>query len=210
MLPETAELVDPIFERTWRILDSDSPLSVDALSVPRSELKELLSRVLNAQLATGHDAVGDYLGSVYPLVCWIDEIMTDDERLGHAWNENKLEGEWFGSNDRAWMFWRQAALAETIGRRDDLAIFYLCVQLGFTGQYRTEPEKLAAWSHRTQAALGLVPELQLPFRNDLAPATDAPPLVGAAALRRASHVAWMSAVVLLPVLSYLTVTAWAR
>ncbi len=186
-----------------------SAVPADELSVPRAELKKLLSQVYNAQLTAGHSS-GDYLGSVYPLVCWIDEIVTDDERLGHAWNENKLEGEWFGSNDRAWMFWRQAALAETLGRREDLAVFYLCVQFGFTGQYRSEPEKLAAWVHRIRVSLGWVPDLKLPFSHDLAPATDAPPLAGAAALRRASHVGWTAAVVLLPALSYLAVAAWAR
>ena len=209
MRPETAELVDPIFEQTWQILTNHSGTDSKDLSVPRSELKELLSRVHNAQLAAGM-ATGDYLGLVYPLVCWIDEIMTDDESLGAAWNENKLEGELFGTNDRAWMFWRQASLAETIGRHEDLAVFYLCVQLGFTGQYRTEPEKLSAWIHRTRAALGWVPELKLPFSHDLSPATDVPPLLGAASLERSSHVAWVSAVVLLPVFSYLAVTTWAR
>ena len=224
MRPELAALVDPVFDRTWQVLElknPDPPGPVEAgpadtrpadkgqLATARAELKELLSRVRAADMARA-PAGNDYLGLVYPLVCWIDEVLTADDRVGQAWNENKLEGEWFGTNDRAWMFWRQAELAETLDRREDLAVFYACVQLGFTGQYRTEPEKLDGWIHRTRVALGWVPELKLAFSHDLPPAADVPPLTGTAAIGRASQVGWSAAVVLLPVLSYLAVTAWAR
>ncbi|MEZ6087920.1 MAG: DotU family type IV/VI secretion system protein [Pirellulaceae bacterium] len=176
----------------------------------RSEIKELLSRVHSSELAAGLSSTGDYLGICYPLACWIDEMMTSDPVAGSVWNENKLEGELFGTNDRAWMFWRQAQLAETQNRREALTVFYLCVGLGFTGQYRNDPEKLAAWMHRTRLALGLVTELKLPFANDLAPGTDVPPLTGSSKLRTAGYVGWLSAVVLLPFLSYLAVATWNR
>jgi len=210
MHANTAELVDPVLERTCRMRDSAASGDRSSLDEGRSALKELLSRVRNAELAGGGGGGGDYLGIVYPLVCWIDEVMTAEPMLGSRWNENKLEGELFGTNDRAWMFWRQADLAATLGRSDDLAVFFLCVSLGFTGRHTGQPEKLAAWMHRMRVELGIVPDLKLPFSNDLAPPTDVPPMRGVAALRRASHVGWTAAVVLLPVLSYLAVIAWSR
>ncbi|QDV55741.1 DotU family type IV/VI secretion system protein [Rosistilla oblonga] len=210
MRPETAQLVDPVLSLTWQLRDALAAGQTERFASGRSELKELLSRIHNAELAAGHSTSSDYLGLGYPLACWIDEMMTDDATAGRIWNENKIEGELFGSNDRAWMFWRQAQLAETLGRSEDLAVFYLCVSLGFTGQHRNNPEQLAAWMHQTRLGLGIVPELKLPFANDLAPATDAPPLTGAAALQRAGYVGWTAAVVLLPLMSYLAVTAWNR
>lgn len=210
MTPETAHLVDPVFSRTRQLRDALLAGHNDQLVTGRSEIKELLSRVQDAELASGLQSGSDYLGLRYPLACWIDEVMTDDASTSGVWNENKLEGELFGTNDRAWMFWRQAQLAETLRRDEALSVFYLCVSLGFTGQHRNDPDKLAAWMHRTRISLGIVPELKLPFAGDLAPATDAPPLTGASALRRASYVGWAAAVFLLPTLSYIAVTAWNR
>lgn len=207
---ETAELVDPVLYRTWQWRDAASTAQQIDTDPIRAELKQLLSRIQNAEMASGLARNSDYLGLSYALACWIDEIMTADRVVGEAWNENKLEGDLFGTNDRAWMFWRQAELAETLGRTDDLAVFFLCVQLGFTGQFRSSPEKLAAWTHRTRIQLGLVPELTLPFTHDLPPATDAAPLRGGAVLQRASYVGWAAAVLLLPTLSYLAVVTWAR
>jgi type VI protein secretion system component VasF len=210
MRPETAELVDPIFSRTWQLREALAAGRTESLSQGRAELKELLAQVHTAELAEGLPTSSDYLGLTYPLVCWIDEILTDDIATRQFWNEIKLEGERFGTNDRAWMFWRQAQLAETLRRTEALAIFYACVALGFSGQYRSDPDKLSAWMHRTRLTLGIVPELQLPFANDLAPATDVPPLTGNAALRRAAHLGWAAAVLLLPALSYLAVSACNR
>lgn len=210
MRPETAQLVDPVFQRTWRLRDILASGHNEHLSRGRSEIKQLLSRVHDAELASGLSSKSDYLGLCYPLVCWIDEMMTEDRSVGSIWNENKLEGELFGTNDRAWMFWRQAQLAETQHRHEALAVFFLCVSLGFTGQHRNDPAKLNAWMHRTRLALGLVPELKLAFAHDLAPATDVPPLTGASTLQRASYFGWVAAVVLLPIMSYLAVNAWNR
>ncbi|MEM9587713.1 MAG: DotU family type IV/VI secretion system protein [Planctomycetota bacterium] len=216
MRPDIAELVDPVFHavgclrealRAHEIAASDPGPSIKA---GRSELKERLTRIQSEELASGRGSSGDYLGLRYPLVCWIDEVMTEDPLANIAWNENKLEGELFGTNDRAWMFWRQSELAETLARSDDLAVFYLCVSLGFSGQHRGNPDQLNAWMHRIRIGIGMVPELKLPFAHDLAPPSDVPPLRGTGVLRRASHIGWTAAVVLLPVISYLAVSRWAE
>jgi len=208
MSPETSELIDPVLRCTWKLRDALLRGQTNHLLTGRSEIKTLLSRLHDAELASGLHTGGDYLGLCYPVACWIDEVMTDDVKISQIWNENKFEGELFGTNDRAWMFWRQAQLAETLRRDEALSVFYLCVSLGFTGQHRNDPDKLAAWMQRTRTSLGLVPELSLPFANDLAPATDAPPLTGLSKLRTAGYAGWAAAVLLLPALSYITVKSW--
>jgi type VI protein secretion system component VasF len=216
MRSETAALVDPVLTRACGLRDSlavapvGSPEGARLMEQGRTELTKMLARVQNAEMAAGLATGGDYLGIGYPLTCWIDELMTEDLQSGALWNENKLEGELYGSNDRAWMFWRQAELAETLGREETLAVCYLCVSLGFTGTLRKDPQKLSAWMHRMRVRIGLVPELKLPFAHDLAPATDAPPLRGASLLQRASTVGWVASVVLLPLLSFLAVHTWVR
>jgi len=206
----SASLVEPVIDQTLRLRERIASGQTNDLLAIRSELRELLYRVQSGEDRLGRSRNTDYLGLSYPLACWIDEVMTSDTTVGTIWNESKLEGSLFGTNDRAWMFWRQADLAETMGYQDDVTVFYLCVSLGFTGQFSSEPEKIAAWNHRMRASLGMVPELTLPFATDLAPMTDVPPLMGTRRMRQASHVAWASAVVLLPTMSYLLVTSWTR
>jgi len=203
-------LVEPLFDQTLRLRERIATGQTNDLLAIRNELRELLYRVQSGEDRLGRSRNTDYLGLSYPLACWIDEVMTSDATVGAIWNESKLEGSLFGTNDRAWMFWRQADLAETMGYQDDLSVFYLCVSLGFTGQYSNEPEKLTAWMHRLRVSLGMVPDLSLPFASDLAPMTDVPPLMGPKRLLQASHFAWASAVVLLPTMSYLLVTTWNR
>src|SRR4051812_28490812 len=53
-----------------------------------------------------------FLGIRYALACWLDEIFVLDSPWGQQWNEQKLEAELYGSNDRAWKFWDQAHRAE--------------------------------------------------------------------------------------------------
>jgi type VI protein secretion system component VasF len=210
MQPSIARLVEPVFDRTLRLRESVALGNADDLLATRDELKELLNRVRSGEDRMNRQRSNDYLGLSYPLACWIDEIMTADATVGVTWNEMKLEGSLFGTNDRAWMFWRQSELAETMGFEDDVAVFYLCASFGFSGQYSNDPDKLSGWMQRCRLSLGVVPDLRLPFASDLAPMTDVPPLLGTRRLRHASHVAWTSAVVLLPVMSYLIVTSWTR
>ncbi len=210
MQPSIARLVEPIFDRTLELRQSVNLGQTNDLLAVRDELKELLNRVRSGEDRLNRQRSSDYLGLSYPLACWIDEIMTADVTVGSTWNEMKLEGSIFGTNDRAWMFWRQSELAETMGFQDDVAVFYLCASFGFSGQYSNDPDRLSGWMQRCRLSLGIVPELRLPFASDLAPMTDVPPLIGTKRLRHASHVAWTSAVVLLPVISYLMVSSWTR
>ena len=42
---------------------------------------------------------------------WLDELFILYSSWESAWNERKLEGSLYGSNDRAWRFWEQARIA---------------------------------------------------------------------------------------------------
>ena len=203
----TAELVDPIFLRTWQLQESLRSGTREQVAEAQSEIKQMLSQL---SASTVGPTSGDFLGIHYPLVCWIDELMTADRSIANLWNECKLEGTLFGTNDRAWKFWRQAELAESMGREEWLEIFYLCVAHGFTGNMVDDSEKLKNWMHRTRLRISTVPNLSLPFERDLAPAADVPPLYGRHALQKMMMVAWAASVIILPTLSYLLVRTWAK
>src|SRR5262245_4238818 len=79
--------------------------------------------------------VEPYLGVVYPMACWVDELFTLNSPVASAWNERKFEAEFYATNDRAWRFWRQARLAADRPGDDDLEVFYLCAVLGFRGEW---------------------------------------------------------------------------
>src|SRR5262245_39001938 len=82
----------------------------------------------------GNAADGEpFLGIRYALVCWLDEMFVLDSGWSEAWNERKLEGALYGTNDRAWRFWDQAKRAEKRPTADALEAFFLCVMLGFSG-----------------------------------------------------------------------------
>jgi len=62
-----------------------------------------------------------------------------------VWTERKLEEALYGTNDRAWRFWEQAAAADRRADPAVLSTFVLCVALGFRGDYSPNPAKLAEW-----------------------------------------------------------------
>jgi len=143
-----------------------------------------------------------FLGARYALICWLDELLSDGTTWGQRWNEQKLEVDLCGTNDRAWNFWRQAEIAQCRTDLDALEAFYLCVMLGFRGQLRDHDDRLQSWIARTQIALGKVQELNWPEDVELQPPCGAPPLYGRRQLKRMVLTAWVAALIALPVLSF--------
>ncbi len=89
--------------------------------------------------SVSHRAVGQrignhFLGVRYALVGWLDELFTCDSPWAALWNEQKLEVELYGTNDRAWKFWEQARLAQARPGSEALEVMFLCVMLGFRGE----------------------------------------------------------------------------
>lgn len=91
-----------------------------------------------------------FLGIRYALVCWLDEVFVLDPRWGQDWNERPLEWALYGTRDRATLFWEQAERAEVRPGSDALEVYYLCVMLGYRGDYRDRPDKLRAWVERVR------------------------------------------------------------
>ncbi len=141
---------------------------------------------------------GRYLGVGYALACWADELFTLNSPVASRWNERKFEIEFFATNDRAWRFWQQAALAADRPSDDDLEAFYLCVALGFRGEWVEEPAKLRAWLGATRERLvkGLRQEWVGPPALD-APAR-VPPHYGKERVRRMAVVAGLAVLVCIP------------
>jgi type VI secretion system protein ImpK len=98
--------------------------------------------------------------------------------MRYDWNDRKVENLLFGTNDRAWLFWEQVRLAEAQPTTDPLELYFLCVALGFRGEFHDQPEEPRKWVSATRKHLREVraPELSLPASR--APRTNLPPLRG--------------------------------
>ncbi|MCA9260260.1 MAG: DotU family type IV/VI secretion system protein [Planctomycetales bacterium] len=156
----------------------------------------------------------DQRGARYAASCWLDERFTDGTPWADAWNEQKLETALFGGNDRAWEFWRQAKLAETLRENDALEAYYLCAALGFRGELRNDPDTLNRWMNKTRLRVTQLTEsdaepdaetAQVPIQT-----FDARPLHGERQFGRAATAATLAALVALPIASYFVVTTFCR
>jgi type VI secretion system protein ImpK len=146
-----------------------------------------------------------FLGIRYALACWLDEVFVLDSPWSARWNERKLEGTLFGTNDRAWKFWEQARLAATRPGSEALEAFFLCVVLGFRGEMAEQTERLRAWvaGTRTQISRGQAREWAAP--PEIEPPTAVPPLRGRQRLQRMALVAGLCLLGLVPVVAFFLV-----
>jgi type VI secretion system protein ImpK len=147
-----------------RLLRGDKP----NLDQEQRELLKLLRGEAEARRwpdygGAGERFGGSFWGSRYALACWLDEIFLNEEFSGTSWgvgwNDKKLEVQLYNSNERAWMFWNQARLAEASGP-DALEVFYLCVMLGFRGEGEDKPPDLDAWREQLEGRIERAPEEQ--------------------------------------------------
>lgn len=167
--------------------------------------------VADGRRETGDETLSDerkhaadhFLGVRYALVCWLDEQFCNETAWGQRWNENKLEMELYGTNDRAWRFWEQARIARSRAGSDALEVCYLCVVLGFRGQLRDQPERLQQWLQSARRRLGKVRELEWRYAADFDPPSVAPPLWGRDRLRRMALTAWIALLIFIPTMSFL-------
>lgn len=210
MREELAEAVFPVLTYALKLRDRLRAGESPALEVEQATFTEMLDKVEEApgaEAVAGDPLAGldqpdarlDYLGAAYPLTCWLDELFILDSPWRERWNENKLEVARYGSNDRAWLYWQQARLAEPRAVPDALEVFYLGAVLGFRGEWADDPARLQAWvaATRQKVSRGLgmewvtPPELELP--------TDVPPRRGRQALRRLAVVAGAAVLFAVPV-----------
>lgn len=169
----------------------------------QGNLRELVRKVPNV----GEEKGGGerFQGIRYPLVCWLDEIFILHSQWKSEWTEASLEMGLYDSRDRAWHFWEQARIGESRVSADALEVFFLCVMLGFRGDWHNKPDKLKTWFQTTRALLFDQQARKWPGPNELQPPTFVPPLT-AAAKKQAMMKAWaVSLLILVPVATFLLV-----
>jgi type VI secretion system protein ImpK len=228
MQEEIANLVHPIFSYGLKLRDRLEAGESPRIDVEQAALRSLLLTDLEAQRwsdfggeeppnrrsqATGGEdnpAPAHFLGARYALTCWLDELFILSSRWGEQWNESKLEVALYGSNERAWRFWEQAAIAERRSSTDALEVIFLCAMLGFRGELREAQDKLQMWVTTNQARLTRRGAEDWPHPPELEPPTNVPPLHAREGFQR---VVWMCGavfLVLIPVVAFFVVQQLGR
>jgi type VI secretion system protein ImpK len=135
-----------------------------------------------AAARAGADA---FLGVKYALVCWLDEVFSLDAppEWASRWGEETLELDLYGMRDRAINFWQQARKAES-RPNDALEAFFLCVMLGFRGDYRDQPDKLQGWVSSAYALISKGQGQEWSAGEELPAKTDVDPLRGRDKMQR--------------------------
>lgn len=201
MNEELANLVHPILSYGLDLKDRLDRGESPSLELEQAALKSLLLSDLEASrwieyggevdadsLAAireaDHSGMGDdyFLGVRYALTCWLDELFILHSPWETQWNERKLELALYGTNDRAWRFWRQAGLAEGRPNADALEVYFLCVMLGFRGEMIDNPVQLRNWCKATQSKISLK-GTHWPHPPEVQPPTNVPPLSAAERFR---------------------------
>jgi len=155
MRAEVADLIHPVFQLGLDLKERPEPGTREDMDKALTNLKGLLadkrweepgevSPIDISRTVTSLRA-GRYLGMRYAVVCWLDEILGLDPHWGEYWRNRALEVALYNECERAHRFWEQAERAEVRPGSDALEVYYLCVMLGFRGDYRERPDQLQAW-----------------------------------------------------------------
>ena len=230
MQEEIANLVHPVMNATLRLrerLEQGESLDLDA---EQARLKTLLLTEIESRrwIDYGGDSGGtaiagssvdlgaaeeesrpgggaEFLGIRYALVCWIDELFILYSPAEKEWNERKLEGEVYGTNDRAWKFWKQAELALTRPRGDALEVFFLCVLMGFRGELREQQDELQTWISSTKTRIAKIKSQEWPVPLEYEPATYVPPHYGRDQLQHMIFAGGVVLLLMIPVVAFFLV-----
>lgn len=146
MSPEFARAVDPVFLsvlRAWDRIEQSSDVS------PSSLQTELLHGIEDADDRLRSTVYNEaWQLARYAICAWIDDLLTHREWKGAQWWENnKLEFQFFRTNDAGTLFFQKAKEAQTIANRDAIEVFYIAVVLGFKGLYGVSDSKFAAQTY---------------------------------------------------------------
>jgi type VI secretion system protein ImpK len=193
MRDEVANLVYPVFKTGLDWKERTEPGALEAMDKAQLDLKKLLTEnlwndlgeaplldaTLSRSVTSPRPAGGArFLGVRYALVCWLDEIFVLDPHWGEYWQEHALEVALYGSRERAHQFWEQAERAEVRPGSDAIEVYYLCVMLGFRGDYRERPEKLQTWVEKIRPQIVRGYGNEPPQLDNSTPENDVPLLTG--------------------------------
>lgn len=172
MQPLLAKPILKVFQRAFLVLDSiDKNIDLNFFA-ERATLSDLVMDIPEIELVPKRKIKSDFndgtssgvfdnlqnrsgfLGLRYPIICWLDELFTHPScAWADKWNEQKLEIQFFDSNDRAWQFWDQAKLAEQFSTLDYLEVFFLASVLGFHGTKNDDSPELIGWQNKIASKL---------------------------------------------------------
>ena len=211
MRPDIANVVYPILSYGIRLKESLAAGETPEFKSAQAELLGLLQACGQVQrwadvnparsidvMSTGGRPATDFLGIRYALVAWLDEIFIADSPWKSEWTEHILELQSYRTRDRAWKFWDQAKKAETQPATDSLEVYYLCVVLGFRGDFEESPEKIKNWLESAKALIDKSEEQEWQGPVDSQPKTYVPPLTGSAKLQRMVTIVGLSVLLLIP------------
>ncbi len=208
MREEIADKVYPTLEYGLKLrerLQRGDRLEMDQ---EQARLRGLLQTSQAAMHWPDYGGDGDqFLGMRYALTCWLDEIFILGSRWSAEWNERSLEVALYQMRNRSFAFWDQARIAEARSEMDALEVFYLCVMLGFRGDYRERPQELLEWRDNVEAQIGQRRAARWPGQPpELPPVTNVPPLLGQQRLRTSLLVLGAVVGLLIPIVTFSLVT----
>jgi type VI secretion system protein ImpK len=159
----------------------------------RNKLLNMIEKE-KGRLPADYRGDGVFLGVRYALTCWVDELFIIHSPLAWAdkWKERNLEYEIFQTSLAATRFWEQTDIV--LGRPnasktsvtpgvDALESFFLCVVLGFRGEYYDNVPLVREYIDEMRNKL--THTAPWPPIRDLGVQTNVEPLEGHAVLRRA-------------------------
>ncbi len=190
MRTAVAALVQPIFDAGISLrdrLEASEPLEWDR---ERALLKSLLARlqVEATEDENGFDfSMPDHPAEQsrltrntmrYALTCWLDDFLGYHSAWGLRWRQETLESELFLARASERKFWDEARYARTRGDVESLEVMYWCALLGYRGEWRSDPNRVAAWAARVrgiieqQAQTWTMPASLAPSPHEMQPPAD--------------------------------------
>ncbi len=103
----------------------------------QSKMQQLITQS-EGMLAEHHLSQEDYQLARFAAFAWVDEAILSSNWEGrHQWQREPLQHKYFQTADAGELFYERL---NTIGphQRDVREVYYLCLSLGFTGQYINE------------------------------------------------------------------------
>lgn len=139
------ELCEPLFLKVGELNRMARLGQSQEYAEVRSEVKALLDQIREP---AGADAklAAQAKQMELPLTCFVDSmIATSKLRLADAWHQHRLAREKFNElagDDRFFDLLEQTLNDPSDEASERLAVFYVCLGLGFTGSYAGQPDQL--------------------------------------------------------------------
>ncbi len=155
------DLTKEIFTYLVRFREQASTAAAPSEEQLRSELRAIFRR-LEDHAKRQSSLVAPLEQVRYPLVALVDEVITTSAwEHAEAWSRRPLEMEMWGTSQGGSRFFELASKLDT-APRDVVAVYYLCLALGFTGEMSPDDPRLEALKQRLMARLPTAPELGSP------------------------------------------------